>query len=176
MTISQTSDSVICNSASFKEVSRGLTSEDITLTSQIFSLSVDGQVIAKSTTSEKKAVFMKKDLPTSGIATCSQVAVKDDSALLVNSLTNSWVQASAKERNAKINKIKSDYTIQVKKLMDEKLSHLNSKSGISYREATSTWVKALSQAKETRDNAIKAVNASGSKTASEAGMQIELKK
>jgi hypothetical protein len=176
VTISQTSDSVICNGASYKEVTRGLASEDVTLTSQIFSLLVDGQVISKSTTSEKKAIFMKKDLPTSGVATCSQLVIKNDSALLVYSLTNSWMQAAAKERNAKINKIKSDYTIQAKKLMDEKLSHLNSKSGISYREATSIWTKALSQAKETRDNAIKAVNASGSKTASEAGMQIELKK
>lgn len=173
--VSQTKDAITCSSATLKYMVQGVQSQEPKLTSQSYAIKVDGKVVAQKSTLDSSASFDKKLLPTSGVATCSQVATQEGSQVTVESEISTATGDAAKVRKAEVAKILADFKIEAQKLMDAKLAHLAPGSTISYRDASEQWKAALLKAELARDAAVKATYAKEAKASYDAGMKVDIK-
>ncbi len=172
--VSQTKDLVTCTSADLKYMVQGVQTQAPKLTTQSYSIKIDGKVVAHKSTLESSASFEKKLLPTSGVATCSQVATQEGSQVTVESEISTTTGDAAKIRKAEVAKILSDFKTESQKLMATKLAQLSSGSSASYRTATEQWKAALLEAQFKRDAAVKAAYAKEIKAVFDAGMKVNI--
>lgn len=172
--VSQTKDLVTCTSADLKYMVQGVQAQAPNLTTQSYSIKIDGKVVAHKSTLDSSASFEKKLLPTSGVATCSQVATQEGSQVTVESEISTTTGDAAKIRKAEVAKILSDFKTESQKLMATKLAQLSSGNSSSYRTATEQWKAALLEAQFKRDAAVKAAYAKEIKAAYDAGMKVNI--
>jgi len=173
--VSQSKEVITCTSATLKYMIQGVQAQAPKLTTQSYIVKVDGKIVAQKSTLDSSANFDKKFLPTSGIATCSQVATQEDSQVTVESEISTTTGDAAKARKAEVAKIHADFKAESQKLMDTKLAHLAPGSTGSYRDASEQWQAALLNAQFARDAAIKAAYAKEAKASFDAGMKVEIK-
>ena len=171
LVVSQTKDAIICTSATLKYMADGVQTSAPKLTAQSYAVKVDGKIVAQKSTLDASASFDKKLLPTSGVATCSQVATQDGSQVVVESEISTTTGDAAKARKAEVAKIHADFKAESQKLMSAKLAVLNSNSASTYREASEKWQAALLDAQLARDAAIKAAYAKEIQASFNAGMK-----
>lgn len=174
LVVSQTKDAITCTAATLKYMADGVQTSAPKLTAQSYSVKVDGKIVAQKITLDASASFDKKLLPTSGVATCSQVATQDGSQVVVESEISTSTGDAAKTRKAEVAKIHADFKAESQKLMSAKLAHLNTKSTSTYREASEKWQAALLDAQLARDAAIKAAYAKEIKAAFDSGLKINI--
>ncbi len=172
--VSQTKDAVICTSAELSYVVEGMKTHAPKITSQTYSVKVEGKVVAEKSTLEASASFDKKLLPSSGVATCSQTATQDGSKVTVESEISSAAGDAAKLRKAEVAKILSEFKIQAQKLMAAKTAQLSTGSSAAYRAATEQWKAALLEAQFKRDAAVKAAYAKEIKSVADAGVKVNI--
>jgi hypothetical protein len=165
LVVSQTKDVITCTSATLKYMAEGVETSSPKLTAQTFAVKVDGKIVAQKATLDSSASFDKKLLPTTGIATCSQVATQNGSQVVVESEVSTATGDAAKIRKAEISKILADFKVASQKLMSVKLSHLNPSSTLTYRKASEQWSSALKTAGLVRDAAVAAAYAKETKAA-----------
>ena len=175
LVVSQSSDAVTCTSANLSYMIQGVQAVTPQLTTQTYYLKVNGVVVAHKSTLDASASFDKRLLPTSGSATCSQVATQDGSQLTVESGISSAPVDAAEVRKAEVKKINATFNAQVKMLLETKLSHLAAGDMKKYSKASQEWQVALLEAKEARDAAIGAANAKELNTPYAVGMKVDLK-
>ena len=172
--VSQTKDAIICTSADLSYVVEGMKTHAPKITSQSYSIKVEGKVVAEKSTLDASASFDKKLLPSSGVATCSQTATQDGSQVTVESEIASATGDAAKIRKAEVAKILSEFKAESQKLMATKLAQLSSGSSASYRTATEQWKAALLEAQFKRDAAVKAAYAKEIKSVIDAGVKVNI--
>jgi len=175
LVVSQSSEAVTCTSANLSYMIQGVQAVTPQLTTQTYYLKVNGVVVAHKSTLDASASFDKRLLPTSGSATCSQVATQDGSQLTVESGISSAPVDAAEVRKAEVKKINATFNAQVKMLLETKLSHLAAGDMKKYSKASQEWQVALLEAKEARDAAIGAANAKELNTPYAVGMKVDLK-
>jgi len=173
--VSQTKDVITCTSANLKYMIQGVQAQAPKLTTQSYIVKVDGKIVAQKSTLDSSANFDKKLLPTSGVATCSQVATQEGSQITVESEISTTTGDAAKARKAEVAKIHADFKAESQKLMDTKLAHLAPGSPGSYRDASEQWQAALLNAQFARDAAIKAAYAKEVKASFDSGMKVDIK-
>ena len=173
LVVSQTKDAITCTSATLKYMADGVETGSPKLTAQTYAVKVDGKIVAQKATLDSSASFAKALLPTSGVATCSQVATQSGSQVVVESEVSTATGDAAKVRKAEIVKILADFKVESQRLMSVKLSHLNPSSTLSYREASEQWKSALLDAAVARDAAIDAAYAKEVKAVT-IGMKVNL--
>ena len=173
--VSESKDQVICTSANLNYMIQGVQAEAAKLTSQTYSLNVNGVSVAHKSTLDKSAAFEKKLIPTTGTVTCSQVATQNGSQVTVESTISTAEKDAAKVRKAEVDKINATFNAEAKKLLETKLSQLALGDMKKYKEASAQWKAALDKAQQTRDLGVSAALAKEAKAPYEAGMKIELK-
>ena len=173
--VSESKDQVICTSANLNYMIQGVQAEAAKLTSQTYSLNVNGVSVAHKSTLDKSAAFEKKLIPTTGTVTCSQVATQNGSQVTVESTISTAEKDAAKVRKAEVDKISATFNAEAKKLLETKLSQLALGDMKKYKEASAQWKAALDKAQQTRDLGVSAALAKEAKAPYEAGMKIELK-
>ena len=174
LVVSQSKDAIICTAATLKYMADGVQTSAPKLTAQSYAVKVDGRIVAQKITLDASASFDKKLLPTSGVATCSQVATQDGSQVVVESEISTSTGDAAKTRKAEVAKIHADFKAESQKLMSAKLAHLHTKSTSTYREASEKWQAALLDAQLVREAAIKAAYAKEIKAAFDSGLKINI--
>ena len=172
--VSQTKDAIICTSADLSYVVEGMKTHAPKITSQSYSIKVEGKVVAEKSTLDASASFDKKLLPSSGVATCSQTATQDGSQVTVESEIASATGDAAKIRKAEVAKILAEFKAESQKLMATKLAQLSNGSSASYRTATEQWKAALLEAQFKRDAAVKAAYAKEIKSVIDAGVKVNI--
>ena len=172
--VSQTKDAITCTSADLKYMVQGVQVQTPKLTTQSYAIKVDGNIVAQKATLDSNVSFDKKLLPTSGVATCSQVATQEGSQVTVESEISTTTGDAAKQRKAEVAKILSDFKIQAQKLMFAKTVQLSTVSSTAYRKATEQWKGALLEAQIMRDAAVAAAYAKEIKAAFDAGMKVNI--
>ena len=175
LVVSQSKDAVMCTGAKLNYMIQGVQAVTPQLDTQSYFLKVDGVVVAHKATLDTSASFDKRLLPTTGTATCSQVATQDGSQLTIESGTSSAPVDAAKIRKAEVEKINATFNARAKKLLEEKLSHLLPGNMKKYTEASQQWQVAHQKAKDERDAAIRAANAKELNTPYALGMKVDLK-
>jgi hypothetical protein len=175
LVVSQSSEAVTCTGANLSYMIQGVQAVTPQLTTQTYYLKVNGVVVAHKSTLDASASFDKRLLPTSGTATCSQVATQDGSQLTVESGISSAPVDAAEVRKAEVKKINATFNAQAKMLLETKLSHLAAGDMKKYSKASQEWQVALLEAKEARDAAIGAANAKELNTPYAVGMKVDLK-
>ena len=173
--VSESKDQVICTSAKLNYMIQGVQAEAAKLSSQTYSLNVNGVSVAHKSTLDKSATFEKKLIPTTGTVTCSQVATQNGSQVTVESTISTTEKDAAKIRKAEVDKINAVFNAEAKKLLETKLSHLAAGDMKKYSEASAQWKAALDKAQQVRDLGVSAALAKEAKAPYEAGMKIELK-
>jgi hypothetical protein len=173
--VSESKDQVICTSAKLNYMIQGVQAEAAQLTSQTYSLNINGVSVAHKSTLDKSATFEKKLIPTTGTVTCSQVETQNGSQVTVESTMSATVKDAAKTRKAEVDKVNAVFNAEAKKLLETKLSHLAAGDMKKYSEASAQWKAALDKAQQVRDLAVSAALAKEAKAPYEAGMKIELK-
>jgi hypothetical protein len=172
--VSQSKDLITCTSADLSYVVEGVKTQAPKLSSQTYSIKVEGKVVAEKSTLESSASFDKALLPSTGLATCSQLATQEGARVTVESEIASVTNAAAKLRKAEVAKILSEFKIQAQKLMAAKLVHLSANSSISYRTASEQWKAALLEAEIARDAAVDAAYVKEMMAAFDAGMMVNI--
>lgn len=175
LVISQTKEAVICTGAGLNYMVQGVQAVTPTLTTQTFSLSVDGVVVAHKQTLDSSASFDKRLLPTSGVATCSQEATQSGSQVTIRSEVSGALAEAEKSRQIAVAKIKSDFKIHSQSLNSSKPEKSSFESAVAYYAASKEWRSGLLAAQKERDAAIRAAEVLQMDTAYTIGMKVDLR-
>lgn len=175
LVISQTKEAVICTGADLNYMVQGVQAVTPTLTTQTFSLSVDGVVVAHKQTLDSSASFDKRLLPTSGVATCSQEATQGGSQVTIRSEVSGALAEAEKSRQIAVAKIKSDFKIHSQSLNSSKPEKSSFESAVAYYAASKEWRSGLLAAQKERDTAIRAAQIIEMDTAYTIGMKVDLR-